>query len=213
MMKKLYFTLCGLALIIGVRAQNNIAQENKSLALQERYYLMKTKAETYQDYKVIKESILDGIWKVVNDSLNKREKQLADAKVKIDTLQHNFARAQAEVKSKNDSMADIVFASGHISVLGKDFSKGFFLVVSFTMFIGLALVITLLLARIKEMQKFVNESKLIVNSVNNELEDYKHKAMEKQVKLARELQTERNKLADLIMQNKQPIQSVKQFGS
>ncbi len=52
------------------------------------------------------------------------------------------------------------------------------------------------------MQRFVNESKLIVSSVNHELEDYKHKAMEKQVKLARELQTERNKLAELLEQNK-----------
>src|ERR1041385_5601205 len=148
-MKKLYFTLCGLALIFGVRAQNNIAQENKPHSLQERYYLMKTKAETYQDYKVIKESILDGVWKIVNDSLSKREKQLADAHVKIDTLQHNLARAQAEVKSKNDSMADVVFASTHINVIGKSFSKGFFLVIFFTSFIGLALIIALLLARIR----------------------------------------------------------------
>jgi hypothetical protein len=212
-MKKLYFTLCGLALIFVGQAQSTVALENKPQALQERYYLMKTKAETYQDYKVIKESILDGVWKIVNDSLNKREKQLADAKVKIDTLQHNLGRAHAEVKSKNDSMADIVFASTHINVLGKNFSKSFFLVIFFTLFIGLALVITLLVARMKGMQSFVNESKLIVSSVNNELEDYKHKAMEKQVKLARELQTERNKLSDLLMQNKAPMQSVKRFDS
>jgi hypothetical protein len=211
-MKKLYFTLCGLALIFGVRAQSNVSVENKPQALQERYYLMKTKAETYQDYKVIKEAVLDGVWKIVNDSLSKREKQLADAQVKMDTLQHKLARAQANVKSKNDSMADIVFASGHINVLGKDFSKGFFLTLFFAMFIGLALVIAFLLTRMKEMQSFVNESKLIVSSVNHELEDYKHKAMEKQVKLARELQTERNKLSDLVAQNK-PMQSLKRFDS
>lgn len=201
-MKKSILTLSFLALIITVRAQSTIALEDKPHALQERYYLMKTKAESYQDYKVIKESILDGVWKIVNDSLNRREKQLADARVKIDTLQRTLTHAQAEVKSKNDSMADVVFASSHINVLGKNFSKGFFLIICFTTFTGLALIIGLLLARIKEMQRFVNESKLIVSSVNHELEDYKHKAMEKQVKLARELQTERNKLAELLEQNK-----------
>lgn len=201
-MKKLFLILSGLALIFACRAQNAIALENKPQALQERYYLMKTKAETYQDYKVIKESILDGVWKIVNDSLNKREKQLAEAHVKIDSLQNNLTRAKAEVKSKNDSMADIVFASGHIRVFGKDFAKSFFLIISFAAVIGLVLVISLLLARMKEMQKFVNESKLIVNSINNEFEDFKHKAMEKQVKLARDLQTERNKLLELVSQRK-----------
>ena len=211
-MKKSILTLSFLALMITGKTQSIPALENKPHALQERYYLMKTKAETYQDYKVIKESILDGVWKIVNDSLAKREKQLADAQVKIDSLQRNLASAKAELKSKNDSMADVMFASSHIKVFGKDFSKNFFLIIAFTAFIVLTLIISLLLARIKEMQKFVNESKLIVSSVNNEFEDYKHKAMEKQVKLARELQTERNKLSELVVQNK-PIQSVKRFDS
>jgi len=211
-MKRCFLILGGLTLIFTGQAQNTIALENKPHTVQERYYLMKTKAETYQDYKVIKESILDGVWKIVNDSLNKREKQLTGNQIKIDSLQSNLARAQAEVKSKNDSMADIVFSSTHIKVLGKNFSKSSFLVISFVAFIALGLVIFLLLARMREMQKLVNENKLVVNSVNNEFEEYKHKAMEKQVKLARELQTERNKLSELVSQNN-PIQQIKRFNS
>lgn len=99
-------------------------------------------------------------------------------------------------------MADIVFAGSHINVLGKDFSKGAFLIISFIVFVLLALTITLLLLRQREMQKFVSESKLIMANLNNEYEEYKHKAVEKQIKLARDLQTERNKLSDLIGQGK-----------
>ncbi len=199
---KLFFMLCGWALIITSNAQNMVALESKPHSLQERYYLMKTNSETYQDYKVIKEYILDGVWKITNDSLNKRDKQLADARAKNDTLQNKLSEAKAEVKSKTDSMADIVFAGSHINVLGKDFSKGAFLIISFIVFVLLALTITLLLLRQREMQKFVSESKLIMANLNNEYEEYKHKAVEKQIKLARDLQTERNKLSDLIGQGK-----------
>jgi hypothetical protein len=45
------------------------------------------------------------------------------------------------------------------------------------------------------MTKTLQEKKLAVNMVTNEYEDYKRKAMDKQTKLSRELQDERNKLA------------------
>jgi hypothetical protein len=202
-MKKVFFILCGWALIITAKSQTStIALENKPHALQERYYLMKTNSETYQDYKVIKESILDGVWKITTDSLGKREKQLADALLKIDTLQNKLVRAKTELKTKTDSMADVVFAGSHIKFLGKDFSKGLFLAITCIVFATLTAVILLLLARMREMQKFVNESKLIVTSINNEFEEYKHKAMEKQIKLARDLQTERNKLSEMVAQSR-----------
>jgi predicted ABC-type ATPase len=158
---------------------------------------MKTKSESYQDYKVIKEGVMDGVWKIGADSLSKREQQLADAKSKIKSLQNEVATTRTELKAKEDSMADVVFASTHIQVLGIAFSKGFFLVLISLGIAGLIATLLLLLARIKSMHAFVKESKVIVASVTNEFEEYKRKSFEKQTKLNRELQTERNKLIEL----------------
>src|SRR5882762_5669382 len=132
------------------------ALEGKPPTLQERYYLMKTHSETFQDYKVIKEYILDGVWKITTDSLSKREKQLANTRIKIDSLQNELIRARAELKSKTDSMADIVFAGSHIKVFGKDFSKSSFLIIISIVLGIFASVLLLLLVRMQEMQKFVN---------------------------------------------------------
>lgn len=197
-MKKIILILGGWVLVIAGMAQTAIvALEGKSHGLQERYFLMKTNSETFQDYKVIKESILDGVWKIATDSLSKREKRLAAALLKIDTLQQKLAAGRAELKSKADSMAEIEFAGGHIKVLGIGFSKGTFLFLNFVAFIVMTLTIGLLLARMKVMQKSVSESKLIASSLNNEFEAYKHRALDKETKLARELQTARNTLSDL----------------
>lgn len=178
-----------------------VALEGKK-TLQERYYLMKVKSESYQDYKVIKEGIMDGVWKIANDSLSKREQQLEAANTKIKSLQNDVGVARTELKAKEDSMAGITYASTHINVLGVNFGKGFFITLVGIGAVVLMATILLLLMRIKAMQAFVKESKLIVTSTTNEFEDYKRKSFEKQTKLTRELQTERNKLMELMESRK-----------
>lgn len=199
-MKKIVFAVLACFEFMVVQSQSQpaaVALEGKTKTLQERYFLMKTKSETYQDYKVIKEGIMDGVWKIVNDSLSKREQQLGEAKAKIKSLQDEVNVARAELKSKEDSMADVVYASAHINVLGINFTKGFFLALVALGGAALLATILFLLARIKVMQVFVKESKVIVASTTSEFEDYKRKSFEKQTKLTRELQTERNKLIEL----------------
>lgn len=173
------------------------ALEGKTKTLQERYLLMKTKSETYQDYKVIKESIMDGVWRIGNDSLTRREQQLAEANAKIKALEKEITVARAELKAKEDSMTDVVFASTHVNVLGVSFAKGFFLALVALGVVAMTGAIFFLLARIKSMFAFVKESKAIVASVTNEFEEYRRKSFEKQTKLNRELQTERNKFVEL----------------
>lgn len=192
MLASMYFMVCHSQLVPAAAAL-----EGKTKTLQERYLLMKSKSESYQDYKVIKEGIMDGVWKIGSDSIAKREQQLTDANAKIKSLQNEVTSARTELKAKEDSMADIVFASTHINVLGIGFSKGFFLTVIALGLAGLMGVIFFLMARMKSMLAFVKESKVIVASVTNEFEEYKRKSFEKQTKLNRELQTERNKLAEL----------------
>ncbi|MBI1767248.1 MAG: hypothetical protein HYR67_02605 [Bacteroidetes bacterium] len=197
-MKKIAFVMLAcIESIIGLSQPALVALEDKTKTLQERYLLMKTKSETYQDYKVIKESILDGVWKIGNDSLRKREHQLEEANDKIKALRNEVSIARAELKSNEDSMANVVFASTHLTVLGMNFTKGFFLTLVALGGTALLATILLLMTRIKAMQVFVKESKVIVASTTNEFEDYKRKMFEKQTKLTRELQTERNKLIEL----------------
>ena len=173
------------------------ALEGKTMTLHERYLLLKTKSESYQDYKVIKEGIMDGVWKIGTDSLVKREQQLADANTKIKSLQNEVSTARTALKAKEDSMTDVTFASTHINVLGIGFPKSLFLILVAVGIAGLTAAIFLLLARIKSIHAFMKESKVIVASVTNEFEEYKRKSFEKQTKLNRELQTERNKVAEL----------------
>ncbi|MGC4022228.1 MAG: hypothetical protein QM734_09925 [Cyclobacteriaceae bacterium] len=196
-MKKIVLLLLGWALITTANAQRADAIENKSLPLSERFYLMKTQSQTFQDYKVIKEYIIDGVWKICLDSVSTLKNSIVQNKKSIDSLKKELEVTKSSLESKTNSMADIVFASDHISAFGKDFTKSAFLILVSLLAVFLLVGIALLILRMSEMERFVKESKLIISNINHEFDDYKHKTVEKQIKLARELQTERNKLQEL----------------
>lgn len=62
---------------------------------------------------------------------------------------------------------------------------------------GLVVLLGLLLGKLKIMFKVMKEKNETVERITQELEDYKHKMLDKQSKLSRELQNERNKLQEL----------------
>jgi hypothetical protein len=76
-------------------------------------------------------------------------------------------------------------------------TKKTFLIIVATAVIALGALIVLLRVNLRSMQVFVSESNLIVKSITEEFEEFKRNALDKQSKLSRELQTERNKLMEL----------------
>ena len=71
--------ICVLA-VVGVSAQTaSDALERDNQTLRERYLVMKNKSQNYQEYKVIKENILDGMWRIIEDSLNQTQVSIGQA--------------------------------------------------------------------------------------------------------------------------------------
>lgn len=174
-------------------AQTGTEAVQGNYTLKERYGVMKSKSQTFKDYKVIKESVLDGVWKIIQDSITAKEASLDKAKQNISTLNGELNQTKIALKQKEDSMAETQHASTHITVLGIDFSKATFLTITGIAIAGLVLLALSVLGRMKLLSKAVQERKLAVNMITHEYEEYKRKAMEKQTKLSRELQDERNK--------------------
>lgn len=189
--------ICALT-ISGAFAQTAAdALKSDTQSLRERYLVMKTKSQNYQEYKVIKENILDGMWKIVQDSVSAKQAAIHKAQAQINQLQAELAKNTDALKAKETSMRDIVHASTHITVLGIDFDKGFFAAMFGIILLIAGLVIAGVIYRMKVLHKSLTEKEELANSISTEYEDYKRKAMDKQTKLSRELQNERNKLQEL----------------
>lgn len=184
--------------VVGVFAQSATDALNKdNQTLRERYFLMKTKSQNYQDYKVIKEELLDAWWRIVQDSLNAKKAAIAQTKANSNKLEAELNQSIEALKAKENSMQEVVYASTHINVLGIDFDKGFFAGLVGFVILGLGITIGVIMYTLKISRKSLKEKADLAASIHNEYEDYKRKAMDKQTKLSRELQNERNKLQEL----------------
>lgn len=197
-MKRLIF-LVALILphLLNAQLAAKALESNAELDLKERYQVMKTSSQTYEDYKVIKEYILDGFWKITVDSISKKESLLVAERQKVVDLQAELAASRQELANQQASVEGITFDSEHISVFGIHFRKSVFLIITIAVVAGLLTVIVGILARLKILQTTVKDKTQVADSLTHEFEEYKRKALERQSKLSRELQNERNKLVDL----------------
>lgn len=173
------------------------ALNHDNQTLRERYLVMKTKSQNYQDYKVIKENLLDSWWKIVIDSVQAKQAAVRAANANVAKLQTELNESKEALAAKETSMKDVEYASSHIKVLGIDFAKGFFAGLVGVIILGLALAIAVILYLLKAVKSNLKEKADLAEAISGEYEEYKRKAMDKQTKLSRELQNERNKLMEL----------------
>ncbi len=198
LMKRTTILLICVLAVVGASAQTaNDALERDNQTLRERYLVMKNKSQNYQEYKVIKENILDGMWRIIQDSLNVKQSSIRQAHAEINKLNQELDKNKGALKTKEESMQDVLYASTHITVMGMDFDKGFFGGMVGVILLLLGLVISVIYYTLKMMRKNLSEKIELMNSISSEYEDYKRRAMDKQTKLSRELQNERNKLQEL----------------
>lgn len=167
-------------------------QENPSL--HERFLYMKSKSQSYGAYKVVKESVLDGVWKIAQDTIAAKEASIKQSQSNINKLKGELAQSIEAFKAKEKSMEEIMHASTHINVIGIDFNKGTFITTVAVIVAGLLVMLGLLIGRMKLQSNSLSERNLAVSALTHEFEEYKQRAMERQTKLSRELQDERNKL-------------------
>ncbi|MEO7991100.1 MAG: hypothetical protein ABI663_16240 [Chryseolinea sp.] len=188
-------SVCLLASLSLLAQQSQVAVDpNATLTVKERYVLMKTKSQSFKDYKVIKESVLDGVWKIAQDSLYAKQVSIAQAKDSIKRLNASIHKANTIVKEKEESLAELTHAGTHVTLLGMDVLKSVFISIAFSIIAGLVFFAVILIGRLKMIHINLKDKTGSLDSTQREFEEYKRKAMEKQTKLSRELQDERNKL-------------------
>lgn len=191
------------ALLMTICAGSVLAQpasdvlKNDSQSLRERFVLLKSRSQNYQQYKVINESVLDGWWKIVTDSIQAKQQLVHQTKAEVLRLQSELNQSKETLKQKEASMSEVEYASTHINVLGINFDKSVFTVFVGVIVLMLGVAIAFLVYSLRMARQNMKTKSDLAESITNEYEDYKRKAMEKQTKLSRELQNERNKLMEL----------------
>lgn len=168
-------------------ATNKISTLSGTLA--EQYVQVVVRSGSYKVYKNIKKTKIEEFWKNINDTLeyqrqliqkantspSHNNKTITDLKAKIDSLEN--VRLEP-IKSSNEESSNTTYL--WISIFG----------------LSIALIFALLKTRLAS--KEANHRTELYEQLSEEIREQRMKATEREKKLGRELQTERNRVEELL---------------
>lgn len=147
----------------------------------------------YQEYKVVRLSWLNTLKSNVNDSLratnsalNASQRRIEDQIGIIDSLNTALANSKSEITrldNENESF----------SILGIQFKKSLFRVIFFSIIGGLVLLLVIFIAKYRASNSITQQTRNNLKEVEEEFENHRKIALEREQKVRRQLQDELNK--------------------
>jgi hypothetical protein len=163
---------------------------DKSLNSQYQYLL--TKVYNYQ------QPLIAAFHKNVMDTLKQVRAALKAAQTNVAAQAKTIDSLQSAAKTTSQSLNDATTNANAISLLGVEMPKGTYNVIMWGLVILFAAIAGIVISRSGIHTREAKYRTQLYNDLDEEYKAYKAKANEKEKKLARELQTERNKLDDLM---------------
>jgi len=166
-------------------------------SLKGQYQEVLSRSKTLNGFKLVNPNRLSAFWQNLNDTLSTERKLLAPLKTRISDQEKTITTLKSQV-TENQNLIDLGNARlDEISFLGISFTKSTYNMMVWTLIIVLAIALAIVIIRsAKNIQEAKYRSSLY-EEISQEYQSYKVKANDKEKKLARELQDERNKLEEL----------------
>jgi len=166
------------------------APVDKSLRGQYQYLL--TKVYNYQ------QPLVAALFKNYSDTLSVTRKQLKAAQATIATQSKAIDTLRSSSTGKDQSLAQAQAKVDEVNLLGMPINKSTYNLIMWGMVISFGIIAAIVIARSGSYSREAKYRIKLYEELEEEYKTYKSKANEKEKKLARELQTERNKLDELL---------------
>jgi septal ring factor EnvC (AmiA/AmiB activator) len=170
---------------------------NADPSLRGQYQSILSKSKNLNGFKVVNPTRLSSFWKSVNDTLRTERRQLPALKKQIAEEQKTIANLKAQLSEKEGALNSSNQKLDEITFLGISFSKGSYNTMVWTIILVLALALIIIIIRSAKLLHEAKYRSSLYEEISAEYQSYKVKANEKEKKLARELQDERNKLEEI----------------
>ncbi len=192
-MKRICIPLVLLAL---TSAADNGPVKQKVL-LTEQYRQLLEGVEVIEGYRMVRAMDVDKLWKAVNDSLrageelrNKMQQEIAGLQNNVAVLENELHKAQAKTEALSSAVESFY-------VFGIPWKKSSYRALSLSVTAVLLLVIAGLIIIGRINLQAAAESRKMYEDLYQEFDRYRHSAVERQIKLSRELQDYRNRQTEL----------------
>jgi len=165
-------------------------EKDKSLNGQYKYLV--SKLYHYQ------EPLASALWKNMRDTLNIERRKLAEAQSKLAAQTKDISSLKTDVTTKDQTLSESNAKRDEINLLGISLTKSSYNLLMWGLVIAFGAIAAIVIARSGAHSREAKYRTKLYEELDEEYKTYKSKANEKEKKLARELQTERNKLDELL---------------
>lgn len=165
---------------------------NTDKSLNGQYQYISSKVYNYQ------KPPLAAFYKNVTDSLRAERKKSKDLQQKLSTQGKTMAGLQSDVSAKDQSLTESNAKADAISLLGIPVSKSVYNSIMWGLVIVFGAVATVVILQSGSARREAKYRIKLYEELDEEYKAYKVKANDKEKKLARELQTERNRNDELL---------------
>ncbi len=193
LMSRLKFTF----LLLIVYTAQIVQAQTPGTSLAQQYKDVVINSGSYQGFKEIRQDKLDLFWKNISDTLTKERAMLNEAKAKLGSNDQAALASKAELENAQKELTVSKTRVDQISLLGIYLEKGTYNLIMWGLVLLLGAGLAFAIYRSSSSLKEARYRTELYNDLSDEFQKHKLNANEKEKKLARELQTERNLMAEM----------------
>ncbi|WP_298427878.1 tRNA (guanine-N1)-methyltransferase [uncultured Kordia sp.] len=187
-----------IALFFSILASGQNVDKNANLKLKEgpidaQFEFIFEKSNKYQIYKVVKQDWIKKLQKNVADSINAIRKDFDAEVAKVATQQTEIEKLKADLVAVNQKITDLNTEKDSISLLGMQLSKGSYQTLMWGIIALLAILWLFFAYRFKSSNAITKEAKARLAETEQEFEEHRKRALEREQQVRRKLQDEINK--------------------
>lgn len=144
-------------------------------------------------YEVVREISLDKLRQNVLDTLTVYAKKEAELKTTISGHEETIASLNKKLEETTNNLAGVTEEKDSMSFLGILVSKGTYNSILWTVIAGLLGLLLFFIYKFRRSNILTQEAKVSLSEVEEEFEDHRRRALEREQKISRQLQDEINK--------------------
>ncbi len=165
--------------------------------LSQQYDETVNRAGSYNGYKNIRLDRIQRLWKNVTDSVQHERQLLNDANLKLASHNEIVSQLKTELDNKQEELTASRASVNEMSFLGISLTKPAYNTLMWGLILALLAAVIFSFLHSKTSLREARYRNELYSDLFEEFREYRSKSNEKEVRLARELQTERNKVAEL----------------
>jgi low affinity Fe/Cu permease len=193
LMRKHATTMWVLMFLMSTITYGQRTQFIDSGSVQSQFDYLIQKSNRYEDYKVVKINWLQQLQNNVADSLNTYRNELNDRHTTISAQMLTIDSLNASLNQSAATIDELKDQNSEIRVLGMDFKKSVFTSFTFVAIGILTLLLIVFITRFRSSNAITKQTKASLRELDEEFNEHRKIALEREQKVRRLLQDELNK--------------------